>query len=88
MDVLCSSCNLIIIAQIPDEQEPPADGLGLCGPCGETRNSERVAEASALIASQITKYTTLASLLGTSLPNPLPTDPSEKLSVLKAAVGL
>lgn len=49
MDVVCSRCQLTIVATIPDEAAAPAGGLGICGPCGDIVNAARHAALKGLL---------------------------------------
>lgn len=87
MDVSCSRCSLVTVAEIHDDAPVPPDGLGLCGPCGEIVNAERVAAQVSLMQTQIGTYEALATMQGLSLAG-LPTVLSERHAALKGLLGL
>jgi imidazole glycerol phosphate synthase subunit HisF len=84
MDVLCSACSLVVVAQVPDDASPP---VLLCGGCGAVANDQRVAAAAAALAAQVSKFETLALLFVNNLDG-LPEEPSERLAALKEIVPL
>lgn len=87
MDVLCSRCSLTVVAEIPDEATAPAGGLGICGPCGDIVNGERVAAQIAEMTTQVGTYELLATMQGLSLAG-LPTDLPARHAALKGLLGL